>query len=96
MRWAFAAMDSPGAFEKVATEAFYYVTLPEASWDEAKRKEFLHGLNRSILEIISIHEAYPGHYLHFLHIQKSNSKIGKSFMSYAFKPSKDGRITRKK
>jgi uncharacterized protein (DUF885 family) len=84
MRWAFAAMDSPGAFEKVATEAFYYVTLPEASWDEAKRKEFLHGLNRSILEIISIHEAYPGHYVHFLHIQKSKSKIGKCFMSYAF------------
>jgi hypothetical protein len=84
MRWAFAAMDSPGAFEKVATEAFYYVTLPEASWDEAKRKEFLHGLNRSVLEIISIHEAYPGHYVHFLHIQKAKSKIGKSLMSYAF------------
>ncbi len=84
MRWAFAAMDSPGAFEKVATEAFYYVTLPEASWDEAKRKEFLHGLNRSVLEIISIHEAYPGHYVHFLHIQKSLSKIGKTFSSYAF------------
>jgi hypothetical protein len=84
MRWAFAAMDSPGAFEKVATEAFYYVTLPEASWDEAKRKEFLHGLNRSVLEIISIHEAYPGHYVHFLHIQKALSKIGKTFASYAF------------
>ncbi len=84
MRWAFAAMDSPGAFEKTATEAFYYVTLPEASWDEAKRKDFLHGLNRSILEIISIHEAYPGHYVHFLHIQKAKSKIGKTFASYAF------------
>ena len=84
MRWAFAAMDSPGAFEKVATEAFYYVTLPEASWDEAKRKEFLHGLNRSVLEIISIHEAYPGHYVHFLHIQKAKSKVGKTFASYAF------------
>jgi hypothetical protein len=84
MRWAFAAMNSPGAFEKVATEAFYYITLPEKSWDEEKRKEFLHGLNRSVLEIISIHEAYPGHYAHFLHIQKIQSKIGKCFWSYAF------------
>ncbi|SRR5579883_314389 len=84
MRWAFAAMNSPGAFEKVATEAFYYVTLPEPTWDEAKRKEFLHGLNRSVLEIVSIHEAYPGHYTHFLHIQKSKSKVGKCFWSYAF------------
>ncbi len=84
MRWAFAAMNSPGAFEKVATEAFYYITLPEPDWDEAKRKEFLHGLNRSVLEIVSIHEAYPGHYVQFLHLQKLKSKVGKTFWSYAF------------
>lgn len=84
MRWAFAAMFSPGAFEKVATEAYYYVTLPEPDWDEAKRREFLHGLNRSVLEIVSIHEAYPGHYVHFLHMQNVKSKVGKSFWSYAF------------
>jgi uncharacterized protein (DUF885 family) len=41
-------------------------------------------LNRSVLEIVSIHEAYPGHYTHFLHIQKIQSKIGKCFWSYAF------------
>jgi hypothetical protein len=84
MRWAFAAMNSPGAFEQVATEAFYYVTLPESSWDEHKRKEYLHGLNRSVLELISIHEAYPGHYTHFLHLQNVKSKVGKCFQSYAF------------
>jgi hypothetical protein len=84
LRWAFAAMDSPGAFEQVATEAFYYITLPEASWDASKRKEFLHSLNRSVLEIVSIHEAYPGHYTHFLHLQNVKSKVGKCFWSYAF------------
>jgi hypothetical protein len=84
MRWAFAAMDSPGAFERVATEAYYYVTPPEASWDEAKRKDFLRGLNRAVLEIISIHEAYPGHYIHFLHLQQAKSKLGRIFWSYAF------------
>ncbi len=84
MRWAFAAMFSPGAFEQVATEAFYYITLPEADWDEAKRKDFLHGLNRSVLEIVSIHEAYPGHYVHFLHLHNVKSKVGKCFWSYAF------------
>ncbi|MFI5202025.1 MAG: DUF885 domain-containing protein [Candidatus Kapaibacterium sp.] len=84
MRWAFAAMFSPGAFEQVATEAFYYITLPEPDWDEAKRKDFLHGLNRSVLEIVSIHEAYPGHYTHFLHLHNVKSKVGKCFWSYAF------------
>ncbi len=84
MRWAFAAMDSPGAFEQVATEAFYYVTPPEAAWDEAKKKDFLKGFNRAVMEIISIHEAYPGHYVHFLHLQRARSKVGKVFWSYAF------------
>lgn len=84
MRWAFAAMNSPGAFERVATEAFYYVTLPEKDWEAEKRKEFLHTLNRSVLEIISIHEAYPGHYVHFLHLPNIASKVGKIFQSYGF------------
>jgi uncharacterized protein (DUF885 family) len=84
MRWAFAAMNSPGAFEQIATEAYYYVTLPDPAWEEAKRKEYLHSLNRSVLEIVSIHEAYPGHYTHFLHLQNVESKVGKSLWSYAF------------
>lgn len=84
MRWAFAAMNSPGAFERVATEAFYYVTLPEKDWEAEKRKEFLHTLNRSVLEIVSIHEAYPGHYVHFLHLQDVKSKVGKCLQSYGF------------
>ena len=42
------------------------------------------GLNRSVLEVISIHEAYPGHYTHFLHLQNVVSKVGKCFWSYAF------------
>jgi hypothetical protein len=84
MRWAFAAMNSPGAFESVATEAFYYITLPDKDLSNEQRKEFLHGLNRSILEIVSIHEAYPGHYTHFLHLKNVKSKVGKCFWSYAF------------
>lgn len=84
MRWAFAAMNSPGAFEQIATEAFYYVTLPDRHWEEPKRKEYLHSLNRSVLEVVSIHEAYPGHYTHFLHLQNIESKVGKAFWSYAF------------
>ena len=30
---SFASMDTPGAFETKATEAFYYVTPPEKDWD---------------------------------------------------------------
>jgi uncharacterized protein (DUF885 family) len=37
----FASMDTPGAYEKKATAAFYYVTPPEASWPAAQREEHL-------------------------------------------------------
>lgn len=84
MRWAFAAMNSPGSFEDSATEAFYYVTPPETHWADDKRKEYMKGFSRSVMEIISIHEAYPGHYVHFLHLKKARSKVGKSFWSYSF------------
>ena len=84
MRWAFFAMDSPGAFEQVATEAYYYVTPPDEAWDEEKKKDFLKGFSRAVMEVISIHEAYPGHYVHFLHLQRARSKVGKTFWSYAF------------
>jgi uncharacterized protein (DUF885 family) len=84
MRWAFAAMNSPGAFEQTATEAYYYVTPPDPKLDTEKRKEYMQGFSRSVMELISIHEAYPGHYIHFLHLQKARTKVGKSFWSYSF------------
>ncbi|HET6512399.1 MAG TPA: DUF885 domain-containing protein [Candidatus Kapabacteria bacterium] len=84
MRWAFAAMNSPGAFEQTATEAYYYVTPPDPKLSPEKRKEYMQGYSRSVMELISIHEAYPGHYVHFLHLQKARTKVGKSFWSYSF------------
>ncbi len=36
----FASMDSPGPFEK-SPEAFYYVTLPDPSWPDAKKEQLL-------------------------------------------------------
>lgn len=64
---AFASMDSPGAFETKATEAYYYVTPPEVSWTAQHKAEYLRLFNRPVLEIITIHEAFPGHFVQFLY-----------------------------
>src|SRR5882762_6174798 len=37
----FASMDTPGAYERHATEAFYYVTPPETDWDATHVEEHL-------------------------------------------------------
>ena len=67
MRYAFAAMDSPGGLEEVATEAFYYVTPVEPDWTPRQQEEWLTNFNYDTLKIVSVHEVYPGHYVHNLH-----------------------------
>ena len=67
MRYAFAAMDSAGALETQATESFYYVTPVEEDWSSRQKEEWLSNFNYDTLKIISIHEVYPGHFVHHLH-----------------------------
>jgi uncharacterized protein (DUF885 family) len=84
MRWAFAAMNGPGPFEKVATESFYYVTPVEANWTPEQSEEWLSNFGYATLKIISIHEAYPGHYVHFLRHANAPSAVSKVFGAYSF------------
>jgi len=83
-RFATAAMNSPGSFEKIAKEAFYYVTPVEDSWTPEKQEEWLRHLNYTSLRNISVHECYPGHYVHFLHRKRVRSPVLRSYYSYAF------------
>jgi len=82
---SFASMDTPGPFEKKATEAFYYVTPVEPAWTQQQTEEWLTSFNYYTADITSIHEAYPGHYVQFLRLNASSAnKIEKIFGSYAF------------
>jgi len=81
---SFASMDTPGPFEK-STQAYYYVTPVENSWSEKQKEEWLTAFNYYTTDVVSIHEAYPGHYIQFLHVNASDaSKLQKIFGSYAF------------
>ena len=82
---SFASMDTPGPFETKATEAYYYVTPPESNWSAQQKEEWLSAFNYYTTDIVSIHEAYPGHYVQFLHLNASPAtKVEKIFGSYAF------------
>jgi uncharacterized protein (DUF885 family) len=74
---AFAAMDTPGAFETKATEAFYYITPPEKDWDAKHVEEHLRLFNKPVMQIITIHEAFPGHYIQFLYAKQYPTKTRK-------------------
>ncbi|MEO8440831.1 MAG: DUF885 domain-containing protein [Spartobacteria bacterium] len=81
----FASMDTPGPFEKKATQAYYYVTPTEENWTEQQKNEWLTSFNYYTTDVVSIHEAYPGHYVQFLHLNASPAtQVQKIFSSYAF------------
>ena len=82
---SFASMDTPGAFEKRATDAYYYVTPPEDQWPPEQKDQWLTAFNFYTADVVSIHEVYPGHYVQFLRLNASPaSKVEKIFGSYAF------------
>jgi uncharacterized protein (DUF885 family) len=79
-RWSFASMWTPGPFESKATRAYYYLTDVDASWPPARQDEHLRDYNYPTLWSISIHEVYPGHFLHYQHLRKVESKVRKSIL----------------
>jgi len=74
---SFASMDTPGAYETKATEAFYYITPPEKEWDAKHKEEHLRLYNKYTMQMITIHEAFPGHYTQFLWAKQFPSKVRK-------------------
>jgi uncharacterized protein (DUF885 family) len=73
----FASMDTPGPYESVAKEAFFNVTLPEKNWKPERIEDFMQGFNRGTILSTAIHEAYPGHYVQFLWMQRVTSRVRK-------------------
>jgi uncharacterized protein (DUF885 family) len=72
-----AAMDTPGAYETKATDAMFYVTLPESEWNKRKVEDWMQGFSRGTIVSTAIHEVYPGHYTQFLWEQAAPSKTRK-------------------
>jgi uncharacterized protein (DUF885 family) len=85
-RWTFASMWTPGPFETRRLRAFYYITDVEPSWPVERKDEHLRDFNYGALWSISIHEVFPGHFLHYQHLRRVDSKLRKSilFSSTAF------------
>ena len=82
---SFASMDTPGPFETKATEAYYYVTPTEKHWTPQQKDEWLTAFNYYTTDVVTIHEAYPGHYTQFLCLNASPAtRLQKILSSYAF------------
>jgi len=79
--WNFAYINIPGPYEK-NLPSIYYVSPPDPTWDKKKQDEYVPG--KGSLLFTSVHEGYPGHFLQFLHANRSKSKFGQVFVGYAY------------
>jgi uncharacterized protein (DUF885 family) len=71
----------PGPYEKNMPST-YYISPPDPTWDQKTRDSFVPG--KMDLLGTSVHEVWPGHFLQFLHANRSPSIFGRLFVGYAF------------
>ena len=75
---SFASLDSPGPLETTGRKGYFNISLPGAGWDSARTEEYLQGFSRGSLSSVSLHEAYPGHYAHYLYSRDATSLARKT------------------
>jgi uncharacterized protein (DUF885 family) len=62
-------------------QSYYAVSPPPAIWGADKVRSFLEEYNRYMLQILTIHEAYPGHYVQLEYSNRSPSLIRRVLQS---------------
>ncbi len=64
--------------------SLYAVSPPPSEWPEPRRQAFLAEYNRAMLQILTIHEAYPGHYVQLEYANRHPSLVRKVYSSGTF------------
>ena len=64
--------------------SFYAVSPPPTDWEGARVNSFLEEYNRHMLQILTIHEAYPGHYVQLEYSNRKPSLIRRVLQSGPF------------
>jgi hypothetical protein len=80
-RWNFAYIDIAGPYDK-GMPSVYNIAPPDPTWPPAEQLAYTPG--KSVLLFTSAHEVWPGHFLQFLHANRSPSLFGQVFVGYAF------------
>jgi uncharacterized protein (DUF885 family) len=76
-----AYINIPGPYEK-NLPSVYYISPPDPTWSKEAQLAYIPG--KADLLFTSIHEVWPGHFLNFLHANRSKNMFGRVFVGYAF------------
>jgi uncharacterized protein (DUF885 family) len=80
-RQNFAYINIPGPYEK-NLPSVYYIAPPDPKWSKAEQDAYVPG--KADLLFTSVHEVWPGHFLQFLHSNRSQWRFSQLFVGYAF------------
>jgi uncharacterized protein (DUF885 family) len=80
-RQNFAYINVPGPYEQ-ELPSVYYIAPPDPKWTRAEQADYIP--SEPELLFTSVHEVWPGHFLQFLHSNRSSSRFGQLFVGYAF------------
>jgi uncharacterized protein (DUF885 family) len=65
-------------------QSYYAVSPPPKDWDDRRKRSFLEEYNRAMMKLLTIHEAYPGHYVQLEYSNRHPSLIRKVLWSGTF------------
>jgi uncharacterized protein (DUF885 family) len=64
--------------------SYYAVSPPPLHWDNRRKESLLEEYNRNMLQVLTIHEAYPGHYVQLEYSNRHPSLIRRVLQSGVF------------
>lgn len=65
-------------------KSLYAIAPPPSDWPADRQKAFFQEYNRSMLQVLTIHEAYPGHYVQLDYSNRVDSLVRKVLASGVF------------
>ena len=80
-RFNSAYIEIPGPFE-TGLPSVYYIAPPNPDWSPEDQLAYIPG-ERDLLAT-TIHEVWPGHFLQFLHANRTENNVGRHFSTYSF------------
>jgi uncharacterized protein (DUF885 family) len=82
LRGAIAFHYAPGPFDPAGPATFrYYLTPPLAEWDQERTGRWLALFEPQVLAVATLHETYPGHHAHELHLRRAPTRVATALYS---------------
>jgi len=80
LRWNTASLRSPGVYDRGLSSA-YFIAPPDPAWPRDVQQKYLK--SKWELLITSVHEIWPGHFLHMLHDNLRPPLLGRIFRAHS-------------